>query len=287
MFSGLFHRFASLPSLPPSSSCLGATEKSDASRSGGCFHGDSVVESRKGPLNIRDLRLSDEVLALDTSTGKLHFSPVLLFLDRHASKPALFTILRLESGRNVTLTPLHLIFAFGDERHEKQETSNEQQESNELGSDSFSLPALASPINAQAIFAKQVTAGQYLLDAKGNRERVLRVETRVLEGGYYAPLTKEGNLFVNGFLASSYAAITNQDLAHMSFLPVRLLANFQDALSHASRTYLRIGEAGRKASKRALKKEQGFQDGSQDGVHWYPGALIKLAKFVLPSSVLM
>lgn len=39
--------------------------------------------------------------------------------------------------------------------------------------------------------------------------------------GVYAPLTMDGFFLANGFLVTCYADITNFDLAHMTFAPLR------------------------------------------------------------------
>lgn len=46
----------------------------------------------------------------------------------------------------------------------------------------------------------------------------------VTRKGIYAPLTREGNIVVNSVVASCYALISDHDLAHMSFAPVRWLS---------------------------------------------------------------
>lgn len=43
----------------------------------------------------------------------------------------------------------------------------------------------------------------------------------VVRRGIYAPLTREGNIVVNSVVASCYAVISDHQMAHMSFAPVR------------------------------------------------------------------
>lgn len=43
----------------------------------------------------------------------------------------------------------------------------------------------------------------------------------VTRRGIYAPLTREGNIVVNSIVASCYAVISDHDMAHISFAPVR------------------------------------------------------------------
>lgn len=51
-------------------------------------------------------------------------------------------------------------------------------------------------------------------------DQIVGVDYRIRRG-IYAPLTREGNIVVNSVVASCYAVISDQDLAHMSFAPVR------------------------------------------------------------------
>ena len=41
--------------------------------------------------------------------------------------------------------------------------------------------------------------------------------------GAYSPLTMEGNIMVDGILASCYASFPDHDLAHIGVTPVRLM----------------------------------------------------------------
>lgn len=216
-------------------------------------------------MSIRELREGDLVMALDAS-GALTFSPVLLFLDRDPTESTLFVVAHLASGRSITLTPYHLLYVL-----DKEDTND--------------TALLATGLSTRAVFAKQAAVGQYLL-ATGNNNKsapvfdeITRLETKVLRG-VYAPLTAEGNLFVNSVLASSYAALPDQSLAHKAFLPLRLWSNFKDSLTHISK--LCRSKWHSKNKQFARKSEQQMVH----GVHWYPSALYKLGKLVLPPNSL-
>ncbi|XP_053206665.1 indian hedgehog B protein-like [Panonychus citri] len=62
-------------------------------------------------------------------------------------------------------------------------------------------------------------------------EKVVKV-TQSLRKGAYAPLTRNGNLIVNQIVASCYAVVNDQSLAHLSFLPVRLYYNLIESLNY-------------------------------------------------------
>lgn len=52
----------------------------------------------------------------------------------------------------------------------------------------------------------------------------------VTRSGRFAPLTREGNIIVNSVVASCYAVISDHDMAHLSFAPVRWLSYLQEWL---------------------------------------------------------
>lgn len=89
------------------------SESYGAARSGGCFHGDSQVQTRSGKKKLSDLLLGDEVLAL-SSDGGLVFSEVISFLDRDPNTERLFYNIDTVSGQRLTLTPAHLVYYASD-----------------------------------------------------------------------------------------------------------------------------------------------------------------------------
>lgn len=224
-------------------------EKSDAARNGGCFNSNSYVTTPDGLVPIQDIEVGDEILAID-SRGQPVFSPVLLFMDRDVRSKRMYHRIWTESGKRITMTGSHLIFVMDDL----------QQDFN------------ASFADRRVVFARQVIPQQFVLTTDKNGlmkfERVTRVEVEELEGAF-APLTREGNLLVNDVLASCYANIRDQDLAHASFFPVRSFANFVDSLNH-------LFPFPKKRRKRSHSP--------QSGIHWYPRILQSIAARLLPSS---
>lgn len=232
------------------------TEKSESSRSGGCFDGNSVVVGRNGPKLIQQINIGDEILAVN-SDGQLVFSEVLLFLDRDLSEPRLYYQIETESGANISLTPSHLIFVSDD------------------------LSAQNESVLTRVTFAKNVRIGQLLYTstfgdndsvAVPHLDRVVRVST-VVKSGAFAPLTREGNLIVNNVVASCYAVINSQDIAHWSFLPIRLFSNLYHSLRYIA--YLLYARTHKSTS---------VSSSQQFGVHWYPKMLYSLSKHFIPAS---
>lgn len=175
-------------------------DHSVAVEKGGCFSASGLVTVAEGVQKpMSHLHPGDSVLALSESGGII-FSRVLLFLHLDTEHRSTFLILSTENGHRLTITPNHLIFM---------------------------APNLKLDYNEYyASFASQVTRGAYVLicgqDGHVHPSKIVSVsqEERI---GVYAPLTEHGNLFVDGVLASSYASIEDQRLAHWAFGPLRLL----------------------------------------------------------------
>lgn len=191
--------------------------------------------------------MGDEILAVDAS-GRPVFSPVILFMDRDAGSKRMYYKISTESGKTITMTGSHLIFVMDDL----------QQDFNSTFSDK------------RVVFARQVIPQQFVLSADKtglmNLERVTSVEVEEMEGAF-APLTREGNLVVNDVVASCYANIRDQWLAHVSFFPVRSYSNLIDSLNHLF-----------PFPKRRKRSEP------ESGIHWYPRMLQSIASRVLPTS---
>ena len=76
----------------------------------------------------------------------------------------------------------------------------------------------------ESIYAGDLQKGDKLVKSKSDKlieeEEVVNVET-VRESSYWAPLTKDGTLLVDGFLASSYASYPHQ-ASEMLMAPVKM-----------------------------------------------------------------
>lgn len=194
------------------------------------------------------MRLGERIAALD-SNGDIVYSEVIAFLDRVPSEMRQFVHLTTESGRVLTLTPAHLV-----------------------------------PVEGRSsIFAANVQPGDRVLV----RDTVERNDTNsylrwdkvittklVLEKGVYAPLTTEGTLIVNDVVASCYAIIDSQTVAHYAFLPLRIWK------SVTSFFVQRLDDAPH------VRGQNGDSQPMKQGIHWYASMLYSLSTYVLPSKML-
>lgn len=162
------------------------SESSLAARTGGCFPAASVVRLEDGATTtISRLQAGDRVLARDSSTGELIYSEVLTFLDRDENATRSFVRVHLSNNGTVTATEAHLLLK----------------------------------ASGATVFAGDVVPGDRLLVPSGTAT-IVRVE-HVIDKGVFAPLTKEGNLVVDGAVVSCYAAFRSQTVAHWALAPLR------------------------------------------------------------------
>jgi len=147
---------------------------------GGCLSGSSTVYTRqRGPIQLRDLKLKDTVLTYTPGVGT-HFTEFLGWLTRSSSTPTLMLKISTSTNSSLTLTASHIVFRLSDKG------------------------------DHESVYANQLVEGDKLVRLK-SRDRAVEfdevVEIQVVweEGGYWAPLTREGSLVANQFLVSSFA----------------------------------------------------------------------------------
>lgn len=239
-------------------------EKSESTRSGGCFDGNSIVFTREGVLPIKDVKIGDEILSVH-SDGSLQFSEVLLFLDRDPLSPRLYYQIETESGSKISLTPSHLIFVADDNTTEFSKQMSRAEYARNVQKGQFLYTSSLGDTNSMTSNHQSNRHFAYL-------DKVVRIETKIATGAY-APLTREGNLIVNNIIASCYAVINDQSIAHWSFLPIRLLETIKDSFEMIA--YL--------LHRRKQKSTKSFVSSHQNGVHWYPKMLYSLSKYIIPS----
>uniref|UniRef100_A0AAY4EYG1 Hedgehog protein n=1 Tax=Denticeps clupeoides TaxID=299321 RepID=A0AAY4EYG1_9TELE len=170
--------------------CSVKSERS--AETGGCFPGSAWVTMEDGKQRLmRDLHPGDRVLASSESDGSggLLYSEVLAFLDYNPTTRKHFYIISTE----------------------------EEAKGNCSGSAG----------KLRTIFASDAQPGQCVLAAQGqgSKQHLTRI-SRVSfweDKGVFAPLTAHGTIVVNGVLASCYAVVDKQQLAHWAFGPLRLL----------------------------------------------------------------
>ncbi|CAL8398702.1 unnamed protein product [Arctogadus glacialis] len=217
--------------------CSVKAENSVAAKSGGCFPGlASVSLADGGRKYVRDLTLGDSVLAVDDQ-GTLTVTDFIMFLDKDSATTRLFYVIETETGERLTLTAAHLLFV----------------ESN----------ATDARGQMTAVFASAVTAGQKVFVLQEPHDVLTPVTVKRIyrqeHEGSFAPLTARGSLVVDHVLASCYAVVEDQQLAHWAFAPVRF-SYWLSGLLH-----LHVKGAAAHA----------------DGVHWYSDVMYRLGRWVL------
>ncbi|KAH9369264.1 hypothetical protein HPB48_012340 [Haemaphysalis longicornis] len=173
--------------------CSVKSESYGSARTGGCFHGDALVQS--------------PFWRWTPTAGPQLYSEVIAFLDRQPEADRLFYTIVTDTGRQITLTPGHLLFYAGSVKdspqpafagHEWNQTAPNSTAPTSGGTCRRTGELVVCDWNAYAVCAP------------------------VWMSGVYAPLTREGTVIVDGVAASCYAGVQNQALAHWAFAPLRL-----------------------------------------------------------------
>ncbi|XP_072376027.1 protein hedgehog-like [Diabrotica undecimpunctata] len=224
-------------------------ESSQGAKYGGCFSGDSTVLTSTGVRRkLSELQIGEKILAQDTLSNELIFSEVLLYLDYNPSQKREFLKLTLSSNRTLIITPSHLVL---------KETSE----------------------GYRTVFAKSISVGDKLLVSNNSHsvvtDSVIEV-SGVVRTGVYAPLTAAGTLVVNDVVASCYAVMDSQAIAHWAFLPVRLGWNLKKAT-------LRVWDVISRPFRAWSQDSVAVRKISEPGVHWYPKMLYTVAQYLMPS----
>lgn len=188
---------------------------------------------------MSQVRLGDRIQSVDAQ-GNLVYSEVLMFLDREPEEKTRFVSLTTEEGAVLSLTSSHLVYA---------------------GAADCRLLECMSPV-----YAGNVQPGQNLMTRDGSLVASTVISlTSSHHTGVFAPLTRAGNLVVDGVLASCYAVIDSQNIAHTAFAPVRWYYSLKHSL---------VSSEPRTVSP-------------APGVHWYPNMLYSLARLVLPGHLVL
>eukprot|EP00173_Palmaria_palmata_P003836 Plantae.Rhodophyta-Palmaria_palmata.ctg422.p1 GENE.Plantae.Rhodophyta-Palmaria_palmata.ctg422~~Plantae.Rhodophyta-Palmaria_palmata.ctg422.p1 ORF type:complete len:211 (-),score=13.13 Plantae.Rhodophyta-Palmaria_palmata.ctg422:96-728(-) len=150
-----------------------------------CFPASSTVELGSGDvIPISVLRIGDTV-----KTGLNSVSEVVLFSHRERNSMHNFVQITVETGQTVTLSSGHYIH---------------------VGS------------HGQIVPAENVEIGDLLLLAGSGLWSPVSKKTRVRAAGLYNPHTIDGNVAVNGIVASTYTTAVHPRFAHLALMaPVR------------------------------------------------------------------
>jgi len=166
-----------------------------------CFAGSESVLLFSGvALSLSEVRVGDVVLAA-RADGSTVFSPVVAIPHAHNSVSAVFQHLTAESGRDIKLTPLHLIA------------------NGACGTDSFAL-----------VQASSVQAGSCLRGVAGEE---LVISNELVRGvGAYSLVTQEALVVVSGFVASPFSE--NHIVGHAYYSVHRAIALLAPGLLQGS-----------------------------------------------------
>ena len=168
-----------------------ASQRSISSKVKACFAGSETLLLESGEVRyISDVRVGDRVLAADAA-GETSYSDVVFVPHRANNDDSLFTHITTTSGRDVKMTPSHIILA---------------------GPCHLSGPL---PLT----YASSVSVDDCVITVSG-RDTVSTVET-VQGKGLYTIVTKEEFVVVNGIIASPFAA--NHMLANLYYNVHRLM----------------------------------------------------------------
>ena len=210
----------------------------------GCFHGSNKVYLENGQeKQISGVKVGDSVLAVDEQ-GLLRFSPVIMQIHESPEEESVFRVIRTKTGRNLTLTPHHLMY----------KKSNDEANKNSGGFGTF-FP----------VFAADVSKGDYVLvlDGKSGMKKDEVVSTDMVSlNGVYSPLTDHGNIVVEDILASCYSVYESHSIQHLAFAPFRW---FYDAKRNLQNMQI------------SMKLGQSAEELGDFGRHWYGDALIAIA----------
>ena len=228
-------------------------------------------------MPLEAVRAGDSVQVM-REDGSLAFSPVLLFLHRDPSVSRSFLRLTTASGTTLTLTPSHLIFLL---------------EGNLVP---ISTPTVEDALQyGGVVLAGRVETGDFLLvagEGSVKLEEVVSVSQHA-DAGVFAPLTAEGTVVVDGVVASCYAVIDSQAIAHWAFLPVRVYINLREAVLTMLRSVGGLAPApvhrtsNSTADSVRWREGEGVTNSLREGdavhIHWYPRMLYTLASWILPT----
>lgn len=207
---------------------------------------------------------------MDQSTGEIVYSEVLAFIDRQPDERRQFIRLSTKSGRVLTLTPQHLVPIEG----KSAIFAARVQPGDRLIVRHITSSSLELESNDNDILENNVESLSY--------DEVLEVKL-VLEEGVYAPLTAQGTLLVNDVVASCYALVDSQWIAHMSFLPYRLFRSIESSLGRFAETLRSLGSS---SSRTTTTTTTSISSETSEGVMMYASFLYSLSDYVLPKSMI-
>lgn len=197
-----------------------------------------VLTESRGHVPLNKLTIGEKVLAVNNN-NKIHFSEVIMFLHRDVNSHSYFLLVATESRHKIYISSKHLIYI----------------------ADSPSYNTL------RATLAESVRIGHYMLVTSSLNHsslkfsKVVKID-QVTRNGVFAPLTEDGTIIVDGVLASCYANIHSENIAHAAFLPAR---SFYWINKHLVYPMIGLNSTGT----------------ISEGIHWYADALLYFGKLLL------
>ncbi|CDW58254.1 hint module superfamily [Trichuris trichiura] len=156
-----------------------------------CFPSDALVDTNLGPMTMEQLITNRQAKVLARNKEqRLTYSPVMSWIHANKKQYAEYVDVITETNHRLSLTPLHLIY-----------------ETNCKGG------------LTKTVMAKQLTKGNclYVQGENGQLREARIVELKKAEKkGFYSPITEEGNLIVNGVLASCFSTIGDETLVKLA-----------------------------------------------------------------------
>ena len=195
----------------------------------GCFRSNSTIKLVDGrTTTMNQLKLGDKVQSMNKD-GEMVYSEVAMFLDNKPNKKNVqYFVVRTETPRReLYLTKSHLIYV---------------------------RRRYSSFWKAQ--FAKMVQKGDFvkvLSDGELVEAQVSGISISN-ERGSIAPLTNEGNIIVDGVVASCYALLEDHEFVDSIFWPAKILYNH-------------------------FPKFLNSENKPQQGVHWYARLMLFLNEY--------
>ena len=195
---------------------------------------------------ISDVNVGDSVLAVDEK-GTLQFSQVVAQLNKDQEMKTRFHVITTKGGRNMTLTPKHLIY--------KAEDYSPHMSSKEF-------------VSSPPIFAMTIEKGDFVFVLDGNKKMIkdeVVSNDIVIRKGVYSPVTSLGNIIVEDILASCYSGYDHQ-MTHLVLAPLRWLTDAQNFLARMTSIE---------------KHDSSEHENEHIGTHWYQEGLLDIVNNLL------
>ena len=195
----------------------------------GCFRSNSTIRLINGrTTTMNRLKLGDKVQSMNEH-GEIVYSEVAMFLDNKPNRTnVLYFVIRTENPKRVLyLTKSHLIYV---------------------------RRRFSTFWNVQ--FAKMTQKGDFVKVWKDGKLVAAEVTSISIssERGSIAPLTNQGNIIVDGVLASCYALLEDHEFANSIFWPAKVMYKHFPNLLNSKNT-------------------------PQQGVHWYARLMLFLNEY--------